>query len=159
MATVLVTLVTGQDVGTLSFADWGKGRVSREIAKLVEALADGAFTGSIDVQNGPAYASQTYTITGGSGTETAIIGGISVAVTWAVSDANTATLLAAAINADATAKTYVSAAAVSNVCTVTALVPGTMGNGITTTATGTGNAAGGARLAGGTLAPGNSFTC
>lgn len=159
MATILITAVTSQEPGDLSFASWGKGRVLAELERVLGGLSNGSFAGSLDVQKAPAYASQTYTISGGSGTETAIIGGISVAVTWATSDANTATLLAAAINADATAKTYVSAVAVSNVCTVTALVPGTMGNGITTTATGTGNAAGGARLAGGTGAPGNSFTC
>lgn len=157
----LITLVSSQDVGDLSFSNWGKGRVTKEVAKLVEALGAGAFTGSIDVQNAPAYATGTWTAATATGVVGVAIGGFAVTVTAAGGDTATATALAAAINADASAKTVVTAAAAAAVVTLTALVPGTIGNGLTlaTSGAGTGQSVGGARLAGGTGAPGNSFTC
>lgn len=160
MAKVLVLLDTTQDVGTLSFSDWGKGRVSREVAKLVEGLGVGAFTGSIDVQNAPAFASGTLTLSGGSGSVGGTIGGQAVTVTWATSDTLSAAALAAAINANTTANTYVVATSALGVVTVTAIVPGTIGNSMSLVASGTGVTASGSRLTGGTLAPGlNAFTC
>lgn len=160
MANVVVNISSTQDVGDLSFANWGKGRVSREIAKLVEGLGTGSFTGSLDVMAAAVAASGTLTITAGTGVVGGTIGGQSVTVTWATSDTATATALAAAINADATANKYVSAVAVATVVTITALVPGTIGNGITLVASGTGVAASGARLAGGvTTGNSNTFSC
>src|SRR5712671_4390347 len=128
MATILITAVTTQDVGDLSLANWGKGRVSRELAKLIEGLGVGEFTGSLDVQNAPAFASGTLTISSGSGAVGGTIGGTLVTVTASGGDTATATALAAAINADATAKTYVTAASAAGVVTLTAISPGTMGN-------------------------------
>lgn len=160
MAKVLVLLDTTQDVGTLSFSDWGKGRVSREVAKLVEGLGVGAFTGSIDVQNAPAFASGTLTLSSASGTVGGTIGGQAVTVTASGGDTATAAALAVAINANTTANTYVVATSALGVVTVTAIVPGTIGNSMSLVASGTGVTASGARLTGGTLAPGlNAFTC
>lgn len=160
MATVVITAVTAQDVGDLSFANWGKGRVSREAAKLIEALGAGAFTGSLDVQNAPAFASGTLTMAGSSGAVGGTIGGTLVTVTWATSDTASAAALAVAINADATVKGFVTATSALGVVTVTAIAPGTIGNSMSLVASGTNVTASGARLTGGTLAPGlNSFTC
>lgn len=160
MATVLITAVTTQDVGDLSFANWGKGRVSREVAKLIEALGVGAFTGSLDVQNAPAFASGTLTLSSASGAVGGTIGGTLVTVTASGGDTATATALAAAINADATVKTFVTATSAAGVVTLTAISPGTMGNSMSLVASGTGSSASGARLTGGTLAPGlNAFSC
>src|SRR5712664_1006032 len=117
MATFIVTLVTSQDPGSLSFSDWGKGRVVRELARMIEGLGLGAFTGSIDVQNAPASASGTLTIAAGAGAVGGTIGGKAVTVVWATSDTATAAALAAAINADATANQFVTAAAVAGVVT------------------------------------------
>jgi hypothetical protein len=128
--------------------------MAQAAARALTAAAAGAFPGTAKVAmayslSDTVYASQTYTISSGSGSETATIGGTAVAVTWATSDANTASLLATAINADTTVNKLVFATAASNVVTVTALVPGPAANKITTTATGTGNTAGGATLTGG----------
>jgi hypothetical protein len=68
-----------------------------------------------------------------------------------LTDTATAANLAAAINANATTSLYVTAASATNVCTVSAIYPGALGNLVTTTATG-GVAAGGATLTGGTNA-------
>jgi len=159
MATVVITAVSSQDLGDLSFANWGKSRIVRELDKMIVGLGLGAFTGSLDVQNAPAYASGTLTIAGGTGTVGGTIGGKAVTVIWATSDTATATALAAAINADTTANQFVSASAAAGVVTITAIMPGTIGNGLTLVASGPGVTASGARLAGGTGAPGNSFTC
>jgi phage tail sheath gpL-like len=128
--------------------------MAQAACRAISAALSGAYPGTAKVGvaysvSDTVYGSQTYTISGGSGSETATIGGTAVAVTWATSDANTASLLATAINADATAGKLVFATVASNVVTVTALVPGPAGNKITTTATGTGNTAGGATLTGG----------
>lgn len=101
-----------------------------------------------------ASASGTVTLaTGSSGTYTATINGVAITVTYATSLSNTATLLAAAINASTNAlvQYLVSAVAVGPVVTIVALQPGITGNAITLAASasvGTATASG-ARLAGG----------
>lgn len=97
-------------------------------------------------------ASGTVTIASGSGSIAAIINGVTIPVTWATSDTNTATLLAAAINASTNAlvQPFVSASSVLGVVTVTAKAKGVAGNSITLAASGTGATASGARLSGGT---------
>src|SRR6266851_4115331 len=143
MATFVITAQTTQDVGDLSFANWGKGRVVHELSKIIEGLGVGAFTGSLDVQNAPASASGTLTLAAAAGAVGGTIGGQLVTVVAAGGDAATATALAAAINANGTANQYVTASANGAVVTITALVPGTVGNGITLVASGTGSAASG----------------
>lgn len=107
--TILVTLTTSRDSGSLSFADWGKPRVMNELENVLGAMEGGSSSGSIDVQLNPSYGSGVLTISSGSGSVGGVIGGKTVTATWATSDANSADLVAAAILADATAKGYVSA--------------------------------------------------
>lgn len=103
-----------------------------------------------------ALAPATGTVTlvaGTSGTFTATINGVAITVTYATSLSNTATLLAAAINASTNAlvQYLVGAVAVGPVVTVYALQPGITGNCITLAASssaGTATASG-ARLASG----------
>ena len=99
----------------------------------------------------PVAATGTFTVATGAGTLTAIINGISIAVTATGVDAADAALVAAAINASTNALVtgLVTETSALGVVTVTA-VAGKMGNAITTTATGTNFTAGQARLTGGT---------
>lgn len=99
-----------------------------------------------------AAASGTVTLSSASGSITATINGVNVTVAYSTSDAVTAGLLAAAINASSNAlvKYLVAATAASGVVTVYALQPGITGNCITLAASGTGATASGARLTGGT---------
>lgn len=116
------------------------------------ATASGArLTGGTTASSEGAVASGTVTITGGSGATAAVINGVSVSVTWATSDNNTATLLANAINASADPLVYdhVTATAATNVVTIKASRGGTRGNTISLAGTGTGVVASGAALASG----------
>jgi len=99
--------------------------------------------------NDAVYAYATLTISGGSGSVGGTIDGTAKTVTWATSDANSAALLAAAVNADATISKKVLATAAGNVVTLTALVPGAIGNKYTLVASGTGVTASGANFANG----------
>jgi hypothetical protein len=92
-----------------------------------------------------AQASGTVTIVGGAGSISATVAGTTSTVTWTTSDANTATLLASAINASA-ANTKVTAAASGTVVTITAIAFGPSGDSITLSAAGTGVTASGATL-------------
>jgi phage tail sheath gpL-like len=162
MANLYKMLVVSTEDAVSSFANFGKGRVLNEIEGVLLGLAMGSFSGSVDIQRDPAYASVTATFVGTPGNVAGVtIGGTSVTVTEGASDTASAALLAAAINANATTKTYVTAAAALGVVTITALEPGTMGNAIATVAAGA-NAGditvATARLAGGTGGPGNSYT-
>lgn len=109
-------------------------------------------------------ASGTVTISGGSGSETATINGVGISVTWATSDAATASALAAAIqnSTNALIAGVVTATVASNVVTITAAQGGATGNAITLAGSGTGVSASGARLTGGaaplTLAVGSAGT-
>ena len=97
-------------------------------------------------------ATGTLTLSSASGTVGGSINGVSVTVAFATSDTNTATLLAAAINASTNPliQGLVSASASLGVVTLTSLVAGTPGNMTTIAASGTGVTASGARLTGGT---------
>lgn len=100
----------------------------------------------------PVSASGTVTIASGTGAITAIINGVSIAITWATSDTVSAALLAAAINASVNALVagFVTATSAAGVVTITAAEKGLQANAITLSATGTGATASVARLAGGT---------
>lgn len=65
-------------------------------------------------------ATGTYTVASGTGTLTATVDGTAVAVTWATSDANSAKLLAAAINLNGTTGPKVYATSAAGVVTLTA---------------------------------------
>lgn len=103
-------------------------------------------------ETGAAAATGTVTISSGSGTITATINGVAIAITWATSDTNSASLLAAAINASVNALVagIVTATSALGVVTVTSVGKGIVANAITLAASGTGATASGARLTGGT---------
>ncbi len=99
-------------------------------------------------------ASGTVTIASGSGNYTVTVNGQATGnVAWNTTDDQTATDVAAAINAltQTTLVAHVTASAAANVVTVTALHGGIQGNHITLSATGTGATASGARLTGGVV--------
>lgn len=101
-------------------------------------------------QNGT-QASQTYTISSGSGTMTMVVNGVSDNVTWSSSDTATAAALAAKfqLNSSALLRGVVDVTSSSGVVTVKAVKAGYEGNYMTITGTGTGVTVGGAHLAGG----------
>lgn len=118
------------------------------------ATASGArLTGGTTASSEGVQASQTWTVSGGSGTETATINGVAINVTWATSDNNTATLMANAINAsvDPLVQDLVTAKAAANVVTITASRGGPTGNQISLAGSGTGVSVGGAKLANGAV--------
>lgn len=124
------------------------------LAAWVESFSAGRLRGTLEVRrdNGDAVAaSGTVTLSTASGTVGATINGVSITVTWATSDTNTATLLKNAINASVNALVapYVSATSAAGVVTITAKTPGAAGNVITLAASGTGALASGNRLTGG----------
>lgn len=135
------------------------GNKNTNLSKLenfISALKSGSIVGStVDVlansSGTPTAASGTVTLSGASGTVGATINGKSITVTYATSDANTASLLAAAINAstDALVSGWVTASAASGVATITATQKSAWGNAITLAASGTGATASGSRLTGG----------
>lgn len=125
---VQVNLSTLDDMGSLSFSDWGKPRVLSELETLLSNLASGINQGSIDVQKNPAYAFGVLSLSSASGAVGGTIGGQLVTATAAGGDAASADLIAAAILAQATAKTYVNA--VSRVATGTVTIAA--GSGVIT---------------------------
>lgn len=132
-----------QDRGMAALAEW------------VESFAGGRRRGTLTVKrdDGDAVAaSGTVTLSGASGTVGATINGVSITVAYATSDTNTASLLAAAINAsiNALVAPFVTATSALGVVTVTAKTKGVVGKTITLAASGTGALASGARLTGGT---------
>ncbi len=124
------------------------------IARQLRAVASGhkPVIYTIDVRDAAVAATGTVTLSGGSGTITATINGVAIAITWATSDTNSAALLTAAINASTNAlvQNIVTATSAAGVVTITAVVPGVVGNCVTLAASGTGATASGARLTGGT---------
>jgi phage tail sheath gpL-like len=97
-------------------------------------------------------ASGTITLSSGTGTITATINGVAIAITWATSDTNSAALLATAINASVNVLVadIVTATSAAGVVTIESIRAGLCGNTITIAATGTGATASGVRLTSGT---------
>lgn len=154
MAGSLTVTITGlQDLAGLSQGSLAGRDEIQQLQNLLRAIQNGATpAASMLVSTGSAdavRASGTLTISSGTGSVGGTIGGTAKTVTWATSDTATATALAAAINADTTLNKYVSATSAAGVVTITAHTPGTIGNGITLTASGTGVTASGAKLASG----------
>lgn len=131
----------------------------RSIANFFERLAAGMEPGQpgetkVAIQKGStaaafAYATQTVTFSGASGTVGAVINGITKTASHGASDTADAAALVAAVLADTTLNKLMTASNVAGVVTLTALQPGVAANGITVAASGTGVTAGAARLAGG----------
>lgn len=124
---------------------------AKRVQNLIEVLRSGAGSGTLKIRQSEVQAAGTYTLSSASGTITATINGVGVAVTASGGDTNTASLLAAAINAssDALVAGQVTASASGAVVTVTAVRGGICGNTQTTAASGTGLTADQTRLAGG----------
>lgn len=149
----------GGNLGTVVSND--KIATLKGIQSLLDKLSAGApsvatspNTTALRCDVNPVAPSGTVTISSGSGTITAIINGVSIAITWATSDTNSAALLAAAINASTNALVtgLVSATSALGVVTITGIgsAASKAGNAITLSATGTGATASVSRLAGGT---------
>ena len=143
-----------------SYQDVGLAKDSPKlIASAVDGVIWGALIGALQNSNpsisvayssaDAVHASQTYTLSGTSGTLTFTIGGTGVTASSGASDTASAVAAVTAINANTTVNKLVVASSSGATVTVKALVPGTVGNKITTTASGTGNTAGGATLTGG----------
>ncbi len=109
----------------------------------------------------PVAASGTVTLSSGSGTITATINGVAIAITWATDDTVSAALLAAAINASSNALVtgIVTATSALGVVTITSVLKNKTSNAITLTASGTGaTASGSGRLTSGSNGTSTSFT-
>jgi phage tail sheath gpL-like len=126
----------------------------KRLENICKRIARGAYGSAVSVDSrvDGVKATGTITMASSSGTVGAIINGVTVSVAWATSDTNSASLLAAAINASSNALVsgFVSATSAAGVVTITADLPGKAGNAITLAATGTNVTASGARLTGGT---------
>lgn len=132
----------------------GVHRTAIGLSEALEGIAGGLVEAQVDVALGASSAAAawgTVTISSGSGAIVATINGVAISVTWATSDANTATLLAAAINASThqLVSGIVTASASGGVVTITALAKCKAGNAVTLAVSGTGATASGARLQGG----------
>lgn len=129
-------------------------KMCAQVSALFDAIAAGCTPASFTIQEGgtaEAQATGTLTISGGSGAVGGTINGVAITHAWTTSDANSAALVAADINASANALIagIVTASAASNVVTVRSVDATKTANAITLAASGTGVTASGARLTGG----------
>lgn len=141
--------------GTASPTRGKKELLRRFVNFLMGAISGAKIVSGFDIYPDgatAAAASGTVTLATASGAVGAIINGVTVTATWATSDANSASLIAAAINASTNAlvQHHVTASASGAVVTITSAKKGIGGNTITLAASGTGVTASGARLTGGT---------
>lgn len=120
--------------------------VLRRINEFTQDLVNGSWNSNIQVFQGGVYATVTATLASVIATNTIVIGGVTltcvnsgattVQFNKGTTDTGTATNLAAAINALTTINKVVQATSSGAVVTIVSLYPGTIGNLITTTATG-----------------------
>lgn len=135
-----------------------RGAGSR-VLNLIHGVLGGNYSGSSGFQVTQSQATGALTLSGATGTVGAIINGTSTTVTASGGDIATATALAAAINASpdvlvtqhVRASNLDTAGVATNVVTLTAYTPGPAGNAVMLSSSGTGIAASGARLSGGTV--------
>lgn len=135
----------------------GVKRVDELTGSVYDAGVPQATGGTIALSSNGAHATGSVTLSGGAGNVTVTIGGTAVGpVTFAGTDAQTATNTATAINANATVSALVTASAVGTTINLVAVNGGTAGNSITLTATRTAGAAtaSGSFLTGGVTGPG-----
>lgn len=128
--------------------------VADGLSGLLAGIAGGLVEATVTVNQGSTATSAAIgyvKLISGTGTITVTINGVAIPVTWASSDTNTASLLAAAINASThpLVTGIVKATASGTTCTIRAIAPGKVGNSITLAASGTGAIASGPRLSGG----------
>jgi phage tail sheath gpL-like len=125
----------------------------QEFANYLMGSIGGTRLGSVTytIRQTAVPATGTVTLSTASGTLTATINGVAITATASGGDTNSAALLAAAINASSNALVthHVSASSSGAVVTITAKVPGYVGNAITLAGSGTGVTASGARLTNG----------
>jgi len=152
MASVTVT-ISGLD--TTDGFGLTSGAHVEQIQRLITVLRgalNGSYPSTITINTSTVNAvraAATLTLSSASGTVGGVINGTSCTATAAGGDTASAALIAAAINANATANDLVSATSSGAVVTVTANVPGVQGSAISFTATGTGvTATGSGKLAG-----------
>lgn len=142
--TTIVTITHDAPLGRLGALDGTVDRGREAIlaaAALLTKLAAGFEKGSVEIQpagSAQVRASGTLTLNSAAGAVGATIAGTLVTATASGGDVNTAALIAAAINANATTKTKVFATSAAKVVTVKAAVPGVLGNAVTMVASGTG---------------------
>lgn len=169
-----VSLKTGQDISTALLTSDGTTRARNEIVNKIwnylSGIAHGTLPGDLFVDIGDTAARTWWTITNGSGTVGVSIQGTAVTVTatafaapyptQAAADYATAQALAAAVNAQATLKNWVRAAADPTFTTAGRVVftfrfPGTVANIYTfaTSGAGTTQAVSGATFGAGGTAP------
>jgi phage tail sheath gpL-like len=138
--------------GTIS-PGTSKRHTIKALQNLIKGIAAGTRLGSatIDLRASLTAASGTLTASSASGTVGGVINGVTITVTAAGGDTNTAALIAAAINASTNAlvQNVVTASSNGAVVTVTSVLGGVYGNTITLAASGTGMSASGARLTSG----------
>lgn len=126
------------------------------IARQLRAVASGhkPVIYNIDVRDAAVLATGTITVAGADGgTYTATINGVAITATGTNgNNTTTAASIAAAINASSNAlvRNIVTATSAAGVVTISAVIPGVVGNCITLAASGTNATASGARLTGGT---------
>lgn len=144
MTTTRTTLVLTRDyAGDLSLpSTLGRREAFRRLSDFLAALNNGAKSGTtLVVQDTSVYATATVTcanvnaadtVTVGNTVFTAVNGGTPTSVQFDMSGDATAegAALAAAINAHTTVSKIVSASAATGVVTLTAKVPGAIGNGL-----------------------------
>lgn len=130
----------------------GRGVIANRFRELAQQLEAGMLDQITLIEDDtPLNSAGTVTLASSSGTITATINGVAIAVAFATSDTNTAALLAAAINASVNALVagIVTATSALGVVTITSVRKGVLANAITLAASGTGATASGARLTGG----------
>jgi len=163
LVTGLVTATSVAGVVTITAPSGKMGNAITTTATGTGATAGAArLTGGTDgtAQVTAAKASGTFTTSSGSGAQVVVINGASITSTWATSDTVAAAALARLILASEAVgiRGVVTATSAAGVVTVTALRPGTTGNSVTTTASGTGMTAAQAKLTGGLEAVSTRFT-
>ena len=160
---ILVSITTNRSAAdTASLLNMNTANAAmNNLCNLLQGMNCGAEAGKLEMNIGAVAASQTLTVGTVVATNGPTINAVAVlaVVSGAVNNqfnigatpTESATNLAAAINASTTLglKDFVSATSAGAVVTVSAQVPGTEGNALTTTATAN-VTAGGAALAGGT---------
>jgi hypothetical protein len=156
MATVVVTIKTAKD--PLQYSKDGQKNVNgNRLIDLIKGLNCGALLGDMFVQGStvdPVAASATITQVSAVSGNTVTIAGVTLtaATDWSVAgtDAQDATALAAAINANTTLNKILVATAATNVVTIRAFQQGLIGNYIAISRVGAPITLSGAYLAGGT---------
>ncbi len=144
MASITLVVSTNKDTSQMTLSGQPQGNLQR-IANLINGLKAGVLRGSVTVSTStadPVAASGTLTLTSAVATDKVTIGAVDLTASstpgsnealWEIDgadDAADAASLAACINAHSVLSKVVSATSASNVVTITAVVPGVMGNQI-----------------------------